>query len=57
MEGLQGFGWGVLVAWVVTWPVAILLIKKAFIDGHIAGQKSMGAVDPFGVDDEEDRPG
>ncbi len=46
MEGLQGFVWGILLSGLVTWTIALLLMRKVYMDAHIAGQKSMGAVEP-----------
>jgi hypothetical protein len=37
MEGLQGFGWGILLASVFWSGLLVFMIQKSFRDGHAAG--------------------
>jgi hypothetical protein len=46
MEGLQGFALGFLVGTLVTGAAGLYGVAKAFYDGHIAGQKACGRVEP-----------
>ena len=45
-EGLQGFIWGLLVGGLSSCGFALVLMRKVYMDAHIAGQKSVGAVEP-----------
>lgn len=39
MEGLQGFGWGILLSSLFWLPTLIMAMAKAYKDGHFAGQQ------------------
>ena len=46
MEGLQGFVAGTVVTFFIMSSVLLVMMSKAYRDGHIDGQKAMGAVEP-----------
>ncbi len=46
MEGLQGYVLGTIVTSLFWVSVLLVVMRKAYFDGHIAGQKACGRVEP-----------